>query len=166
MLAAFVRKFLAIGGVFIVAPVWNYDIAPFHKWVPVVKHSTYEQPDYHFNGDIKTELDRMRADYAERYSFIDDPYDHWQTRKEFRKNGGGDCEDFAIAWYYDLLELGLRDDEMYIALFKRPSGDVHAVLIIQDQWVLDQQREKVFPISSYDNYGILQYRINRKGWSR
>ncbi|MDD4436452.1 MAG: transglutaminase-like cysteine peptidase [Tissierellia bacterium] len=31
--------------------------------------------------------------------------DYWQTPEEFFINGAGDCEDFAIAKFFDLLEM-------------------------------------------------------------
>lgn len=55
--------------------------------------------------------------------FIDDSKlwgkeNYWATPVEFIGANGGDCEDFAIAKYFSLLELGVADEKMRIAMVK------------------------------------------------
>ena len=55
--------------------------------------------------------------------FIDDiklwgEENYWATPVEFIGANGGDCEDFAIAKYFSLLELGVPDEKMRIAMVK------------------------------------------------
>jgi len=42
--------------------------------------------------------------------------DYWATRKEFIIEGHGDCEDYVIAKYFTLLELGLNKKNLYFAV--------------------------------------------------
>jgi predicted transglutaminase-like cysteine proteinase len=44
--------------------------------------------------------------------------DYWATPVEFLITNGGDCEDFAIAKYYTLKELGVPIDKMSLAYVK------------------------------------------------
>jgi len=55
--------------------------------------------------------------------FIDDiklwgDKNYWATPIEFIGVNGGDCEDFAIAKYFTLLELGIPDEKMRITMVK------------------------------------------------
>ncbi|TWX65023.1 transglutaminase-like cysteine peptidase [Colwellia sp. C1TZA3] len=55
--------------------------------------------------------------------FIDDiklwgEKNYWATPIEFIGVNGGDCEDFAIAKYFTLLELGIEDEKMRIMMVK------------------------------------------------
>lgn len=55
--------------------------------------------------------------------FIDDitlwgEENYWATPIEFIGVNGGDCEDFAIAKYFSLLELGIADEKMRITMVK------------------------------------------------
>jgi len=55
--------------------------------------------------------------------FIDDiklwgEENYWATPLEFIGANGGDCEDFAIAKYFSLLELGIEDEKMRITMVK------------------------------------------------
>lgn len=55
--------------------------------------------------------------------FVDDivlwgEKNYWATPIEFIGVNGGDCEDFAIAKYFTLLELGVPDDKMRITMVK------------------------------------------------
>ncbi|PKF60701.1 hypothetical protein CW745_14325 [Psychromonas sp. psych-6C06] len=43
---------------------------------------------------------------------------YWATPLEFIGVNGGDCEDFAIAKYFTLLELGIADEKMRITMVK------------------------------------------------
>ena len=43
---------------------------------------------------------------------------YWATPVEFLGVNGGDCEDFAIAKYFSLLELGIVDEKMRITMVK------------------------------------------------
>lgn len=42
--------------------------------------------------------------------------DYWATPKEFLLQGHGDCEDYVIAKYFTLLELGIPKEKLYFAV--------------------------------------------------
>lgn len=57
------------------------------------------------------------------FRFIDDiklwgMKNYWATPIEFIGVNGGDCEDYSIAKYYTLLELGVPDEKMRITMVK------------------------------------------------
>ncbi|WP_017223672.1 transglutaminase-like cysteine peptidase [Moritella dasanensis] len=61
--------------------------------------------------------------FFNQLQFIDDSKlwgveNYWATPIEFIGVNGGDCEDFAIAKYFSLLELGISDDKMRITMVK------------------------------------------------
>lgn len=62
-------------------------------------------------------------DFFNQLQFIDDiklwgVENYWATPIEFIGVNGGDCEDFAIAKYFSLLELGVADEKMRITMVK------------------------------------------------
>ena len=88
--------------------------------------------------------------------------EYWATPPEFVKNSG-DCEDYAIAKYYALRELGLSTKKMRIVALQdniRRLG--HAVLIVyinNDAYVLDNQTKLVLPHGKFSHY-IPQFSVN------
>ena len=57
------------------------------------------------------------------FQFIDDSKlwgisNYWATPIEFIGVNGGDCEDYSIAKYFTLLELGIADEKMRITMVK------------------------------------------------
>lgn len=61
--------------------------------------------------------------FFNQLTFIDDiklwgTENYWATPLEFIGVNGGDCEDFAIAKYFSLLELGIADEKMRITMVK------------------------------------------------
>ena len=56
--------------------------------------------------------------------------DHWSTPKEFLINGRGDCEDYAIAKYFTLLEVGIPKDKLFLSVVKvKGEANYHMVLL-------------------------------------
>ncbi|MCL1076245.1 transglutaminase-like cysteine peptidase [Shewanella dokdonensis] len=68
------------------------------------------------------------------FRFVDDiklwgVSNYWATPLEFIGANGGDCEDFSIAKYFTLLQLGVPDDKMRITMVKATSvNQYHMVL--------------------------------------
>lgn len=55
--------------------------------------------------------------------------DFWATPVEFLASGGGDCEDFSIAKYFTLRELGVADERLRITYVKAINiNQAHMVL--------------------------------------
>ncbi|MCK7632034.1 transglutaminase-like cysteine peptidase [Shewanella sp. JNE10-2] len=68
------------------------------------------------------------------FRFVDDiklwgESNYWATPMEFIGVNGGDCEDFSIAKYFTLLQLGVPEDKMRITMVKATSvNQYHMVL--------------------------------------
>jgi len=86
--------------------------------------------------------------------------DYWATPKEFVARGSGDCEDFVIAKYFTLEELGVKPSDLMILIVKvNGSRDYHAVLGYRDDHnqtlVLDNISWKILPIQQRSDLKIL-----------
>ncbi|WP_406664583.1 transglutaminase-like cysteine peptidase [Gallaecimonas sp. GXIMD1310] len=109
-------------------------------------------------------------DFFNQLHFVDDirlwgKNDYWATPLEFIGADGGDCEDFAIAKYFTLLELGVAESKMRITYVKALSvNQYHMVLayyptpqavpLILDNLVPDirraTERPDLLPIYSFN----------------
>ena len=92
--------------------------------------------------------------------------DYWATIRQFFDKDG-DCEDYAIAKYYSLIEVGFRPDQMRIAVVHDKNLDVaHAVLAVylEDKvWILDNQISNIVMENNVIHYQPL-YSINEQAW--
>lgn len=75
--------------------------------------------------------------------------DHWATRKEFLIQGKGDCEDYVIAKYFTLIELGFetKDFSLLQVEYKK---QLHLVLTYKnnkEKMVLDNINKKILNIN-------------------
>ena len=79
--------------------------------------------------------------------------DFWATPVEFLASGGGDCEDFSIAKYFTLRELGVADDRLRITYVKALRiNQAHMVLTYypgegKEPLILDNLEGKILPAS-------------------
>lgn len=94
--------------------------------------------------------------------------DYWAAPYEFRKTSG-DCEDYSIAKYFTLKELGFSTDEMRVVVVMETIRNIaHAVLVVYldgEAYVLDNLSANVLPHSRLRNY-LPQYSVNEKyRWS-
>jgi predicted transglutaminase-like cysteine proteinase len=120
--------------------------------------------------DLMTELREINTEMNKR-PYVPDLLnwnlpDYWATPFEFLRKGG-DCEDFAIAKYMALRELGVPIDEMRIVVLNDANLHIaHAVLAVYVEgmpYILDNQISKVVPASSIHHY-VPVYSINENGW--
>lgn len=92
--------------------------------------------------------------------------DYWATIRQFF-NKDGDCEDYAIAKYYSLKELGFQSEQMRIAIVHDKNLDVaHAILVVylEDKiWILDNQTSNIITENNIIHYQPL-YSINEQAW--
>lgn len=68
-------------------------------------------------------LQRVNDFFNQNIAFVDDQVlwqkkDYWATPVEFLYTGAGDCEDFAIAKYFTLLEMGVDESKLRITYVK------------------------------------------------
>jgi predicted transglutaminase-like cysteine proteinase len=92
--------------------------------------------------------------------------DYWATPFQFLQKGG-DCEDYAIAKYMALKDLGVPVDDMRIVVLNDLNlHTTHAILAVYvdgKPYILDNQISKVVPASMIQHYQPI-YSINEKGW--
>jgi predicted transglutaminase-like cysteine proteinase len=93
--------------------------------------------------------------------------EYWATPREFMIRSG-DCEDYSIAKYFALRELGFSEDKMRIVVLKdKFRGTGHAVVAVyvdSDILILDSMSNSIFSHTRYKYY-IPQYSMNEtKHW--
>ena len=91
---------------------------------------------------------------------------HWETPFEFmRKNG--QCQDYAIAKFLLLRELGVPNDRMRLVVLRDERRQIdHAVLVVSAdgrELLLDNLIDGVVPASAAADYRAY-YSINETGW--
>jgi predicted transglutaminase-like cysteine proteinase len=93
--------------------------------------------------------------------------DYWATPFEFLRKAGGDCEDYAIAKYMVLRDLGIPVDDMRIAVLKDIRRHIdHAVLAVYidgTPFILDNRYSDIVQANSLHDYQPV-YSINEHGW--
>lgn len=119
-----------------------------------------------------SELERLKKvnRFFNLFRFIDDSKlwgvsNYWATPIEFIGVNGGDCEDYSIAKYFTLLELGIADEKMRITMVKAVKlNQYHMVLAYYDTpsampLILDNldgvikpaiQRKDLIPVYSFN----------------
>lgn len=116
------------------------------------------------------QLARVNAHFN-RAPYILDPVnwgiaDYWATIKEFLRKDG-DCEDYAIAKYIALKELGFAPAAMRVAVVQDTNLDsAHAVLAVAldgATFILDNQVDAVLPDDAVHHYRPI-YSINETAW--
>ncbi|QCZ25945.1 cysteine protease LapG [Leclercia adecarboxylata] len=85
------------------------------EWAALLK-----QPS---QGSIQDRLNRVNQFFNARMAFRDDivvwkQQDYWATPIEFLRKGAGDCEDFALAKYFTLREMGVPANQLRITYVK------------------------------------------------
>ena len=117
------------------------------------------------------------------FRFIDDiklwgVSNYWATPIEFIGVNGGDCEDYSIAKYFTLLELGIADEKMRITMVKAVKlNQYHMVLAYYDTpsampLILDNldgvikpasQRNDLIPVYSFNASQLWLYYEKGRG---
>lgn len=111
----------------------------------------------HNNKNEKEKLALVNS-FINQTRFVDDithwgKQDYWATPIELLATNGGDCEDFSIAKYFTLREMGVPDDRMRITYVKSLKlNQAHMVLTYypspdSDPLVLDNLINDVKPAS-------------------
>ncbi|MFZ6746438.1 transglutaminase-like cysteine peptidase [Undibacterium sp. JH2W] len=80
--------------------------------------------------------------------------DYWATPVEFIASWGGDCEDYAIAKYMTLKDLGIPPERLRITYVRAIRiGETHMVLAYYpnpaaEPWIMDNLVEEILPASA------------------
>ena len=134
-----------------------------------------------WQGLIRSGMNRSDAEklalvnsFFNRVVFVDDIIhwkkpDYWATPVEMLATNGGDCEDFSIAKYLTLREMGVPDERMLITYVKSVKlNQAHMVLTYYpapeaDPMVLDNlvneirpasERSDLLPVYSFNGVGL------------
>jgi len=119
-------------------------------------------------------LKRVNDFFNQQIEFVDDDYlwglvDYWATPLEMLAKGAGDCEDYSIAKYFTLIELGVPDSKMRITYVKAIElNQAHMVLTYFEKpgvvpVVLDNlnsdiklasKRRDLLPVYSFNGSGL------------
>ena len=89
---------------------------------------------------------------------------HWTTLLDFMRRGG-DCEDFAVAKYFLLRELGVPAEDMRVVItWERDARDYHAVLAVRqdDGAALLLETDDTILRGSHRRYRFI-YALNEEG---
>ena len=157
--------------------VASRDISAFKKWTGILG----KLENVSFNNSQTEQFKNMPLsakvaavnEHVNKTRYIEDKNnfgksDYWATPAEFFARGG-DCEDFAIAKYAMLKELGVLESQMRLAIVQDKIKNIpHAVLIVYTDngpMLLDNQIKKTSQVASVDRYKPI-YSINANGWWR
>ena len=153
------------------------DISAFTKWTDILQRMDKiafknDQTEKFKSMSLADKISAVNA-YVNKFTYIEDKdnygkSDHWATPSEFFARGG-DCEDFAIAKYAMLKELGVSEDRMRLAIVQDKIKNIpHAILIVYGDngpVILDNQIKVTKQASNVTRYKPI-YSINADGWWR
>jgi len=127
------------------------------------------------NSDERKKLEGVNIffNFMKYYSDIDHwgKPDYWATPLEFVVSGGGDCEDYTVAKYFTLLELGVPDEKLLITYVKAleinqahmvlsyypTPGSIPLILDNLNKEILPaDQRKDLMPIYGFNGTGLWQ----------
>jgi len=139
----------------------------------------WQQLIYQLRGDREQNVIRSVNAFFNQMRFISDQKhwgraDYWATPVEFLATDGGDCEDYSIAKYFTLRELGISDAQLRITYVKAArsiwlrKAQAHMVLAYYRQpdsepLILDNltgdilpasQRGDLSPVYSFNGLGL------------
>lgn len=110
----------------------EYDRDKLEAWADLINE--------HQNSPIEEKLHKANAFFNTRMIYASDQQawgerDYWATPVESLAKGGGDCDDFAIAKYTTLRNMGVPKDELKLAVvYLHRAGrerEAHMVLLHQ-----------------------------------
>lgn len=124
-----------------------------HEWRALI--------DANRDRSLEEKLEQVNQ-FFNRMEFVSDDEhwgerDYWATPVEFLATNGGDCEDFSIAKYFTLRELGVPIERMRITYVKALTlNQAHMVLTYYDSpdaepRVLDNLIPQIKPASQRDD---------------
>lgn len=105
---------------------------------------------------MKEDLEKLEAVNRTVNSKIryvrDDGPDYWQSPEETLERGTGDCEDFVILKFHELVKAGVDPDKMYFCYCK--IGDIRHVVLgygtRENPLILDCRNEEIRPMRECD----------------
>ncbi|WP_422916430.1 transglutaminase-like cysteine peptidase [Metapseudomonas sp. CR3202] len=128
------------------------------------------------NGRRMTEREQLLAvnhEINQQIRFTDDSAlwqrrDYWATPLETLAKGAGDCEDFAVAKYFTLVQLGVAREKLRITYARALDlNQAHMVVTYYETpdaepLVLDNLRDEILPVSRRKDLD-LRYAFDAQG---
>jgi len=137
------------------------------------------------NGSNERDKVQLVNDFFNRRIAFDDDFslwgqrDYWATPLETMAQGRGDCEDFSIAKYFSLLELGvpinklrlvyvratqevaggggtIQQAHMVLAYYPKPNADPLVLDNLNKRILPASQRHDLSPVFSFNSAGLWQ----------
>ncbi len=128
-------------------------------------------------------LKQVNNFFNQRINFVDDIYlwgrnDYWATPLEFLSRGEGDCEDYSIAKYFTLIELGVPESKIRITYVKALKlNQAHMVLtyfsspravpVVLDNLIPEiksaDKRHDLQPVYSFNGSGLWLAKVRGSG---
>jgi len=136
-------------------------------------------------GESEWEIIHEVNDFFNRIPFVSDAIhwgraDYWATPVELLSTNGGDCEDFSIAKYFTLLELGIPDERlrityvkavrlnqahMVLAYYETPDGEPLILDNLARKISFSSQRTDLLPIYSFNGKDLWMSKERGQGRS-
>ena len=131
-----------------------------------LRHVLLKGADLSFEQQI-----RLVNHYVNRHRYKDDSVssrseagNQWETLTEFLHRGG-DCEDFAVAKYFVLRELGVDAEDMRIVIGRESQRATHhamlAIRFDEDVWLLEN--DNTIHRNGFQDINRFVYAINEQG---
>lgn len=150
--------------------VWINKVAKFYGERASRRVVTWQQLIEQIQDKTEQEQLIKVNNFFNQLRFVDDielwgKKDYWATPLEFLGTAAGDCEDFSIAKYYTLRELGIEDNKlrlvyvkairlnqfhMVVAYYPQPSAEPLLLDNIDPQVKLASKRKDLLPIYSFN----------------
>ncbi len=180
------------GLLFVIISSLSFALSPHEqKWVEAVR-SVYgqraakrvetwrsEMADYQSLSE-KQKLEKVNQ-FFNQLNFVNDinlwgKNDYWATPLEFLGSNAGDCEDFTIAKYFSLLELGVSDNKlrlvyvkaitlnqfhMVLAYYEKPSAEPVILDNINPVIKRASTRKDLLPIYSFNGKNLWLMKSNQ-----
>jgi predicted transglutaminase-like cysteine proteinase len=160
-------------------PDVNPRIGAWQQFIRSMKDEQARHP-----GDDLALLGQVNV-FFNRLPYIDDlPHwgvqDYWATPAEMVASNGGDCEDYAIAKYFALKELGmpirrlrityvkaagLNQAHMVLAYYPEPTAEPLILDNLMDQVKPASQRPDLTPVYSFNDEDLLIARPGERGFN-
>ncbi|SDG84471.1 Predicted transglutaminase-like cysteine proteinase [Vibrio xiamenensis] len=185
-------KYWLLGLLFVFISSLSFALSPQEqKWVEAVR-SVYgqraakrvetwrsEMADYQSLSE-KQKLEKVNQ-FFNQLNFVNDinlwgKNDYWATPLEFLGSNAGDCEDFTIAKYFSLLELGVSDNKlrlvyvkaitlnqfhMVLAYYEKPSAEPVILDNINPVIKRASTRKDLLPIYSFNGKNLWLMKSNQ-----
>lgn len=155
------------------------DTRVFYKWTDVLSRfdaqrgipAPWERDERRLQALPLNKMVENVNNTINSYTYISNsrekPNRRWQTPLEFFRQGGGSCQDFAIAKYLWLEHLGVPEDKLRIAIvYDKQRQLPHALSLVYTDsgiLVLDNQDRRVESSKAVTRYKPI-YSINRHAW--